>query len=145
MVSLKMDKLERGSRIRRNTLVRSQLTATTPLGQPAPAPSASQQHPTKQNWQPLHKWLLGPEQTSRQSRSNRIRSGESVEAEQRGRRIWYQNWSFLKDQDQMVTVPYTDSTTNLIHLPRQIYKIKRCCQIRAISAAGISSTATQGE
>ncbi|XP_047927245.1 uncharacterized protein C2orf50 homolog isoform X2 [Anser cygnoides] len=26
---------------------------------------------------------------------------ESVEAEQRGRKIWYQNWSFLKDYDQM--------------------------------------------
>ncbi|KFQ11169.1 Uncharacterized protein C2orf50, partial [Leptosomus discolor] len=26
---------------------------------------------------------------------------ESVEAEQRRRKIWYQNWSFLKDYDQM--------------------------------------------
>ncbi|KFQ37233.1 Uncharacterized protein C2orf50, partial [Mesitornis unicolor] len=26
---------------------------------------------------------------------------ESVKAEQRGRKIWYQNWSFLKDCDQM--------------------------------------------
>ncbi|XP_014812268.1 PREDICTED: uncharacterized protein C2orf50 homolog isoform X2 [Calidris pugnax] len=26
---------------------------------------------------------------------------EAVEAEQRGRKIWYQNWSFLKDYDQM--------------------------------------------
>ncbi|XP_009971700.3 uncharacterized protein C2orf50 homolog [Tyto alba] len=26
---------------------------------------------------------------------------ESVEAEQRGRNIWYQNWSFLKDYDLM--------------------------------------------
>ncbi|XP_064002868.1 uncharacterized protein C2orf50 homolog [Pogoniulus pusillus] len=26
---------------------------------------------------------------------------ESVEAEQRGRKIWHQNWSFLKDYDQM--------------------------------------------
>lgn len=69
MVSLKMDKLERSSWIRRNTLVRSQHTATTPLGQPAPAPSVSQQHPTEQNWQTLHKQLLGPGQTSRQSRS----------------------------------------------------------------------------
>ncbi|KAM3675816.1 LOW QUALITY PROTEIN: ciliary microtubule inner protein 5 [Ammospiza maritima maritima] len=34
-----MDKLERGSGIRRNTLVRSQQTGITPLGQPSPAPS----------------------------------------------------------------------------------------------------------
>lgn len=33
MVSLKMDKLERGSGIRRNTLVRSQQTGTIPVGQ----------------------------------------------------------------------------------------------------------------
>ncbi|XP_053918659.1 uncharacterized protein C2orf50 homolog isoform X2 [Cuculus canorus] len=26
---------------------------------------------------------------------------EAVEAEQRARKIWYQNWSFLKDYDQM--------------------------------------------
>ncbi|RLW12137.1 hypothetical protein DV515_00000704, partial [Chloebia gouldiae] len=46
-----------------------------------------EEHPAEQNWQPLHKWLLGPGQTSRQTRSNRIRSGESVEDGQRGRRI----------------------------------------------------------
>ncbi|KFV77097.1 Uncharacterized protein C2orf50, partial [Dryobates pubescens] len=26
---------------------------------------------------------------------------ESVEAEQRGRKLWHQNWSFLKDYDQL--------------------------------------------
>uniref|UniRef100_A0A8C4XLH5 Chromosome 2 open reading frame 50 n=1 Tax=Falco tinnunculus TaxID=100819 RepID=A0A8C4XLH5_FALTI len=101
-----MDKLGmgKGSGIRRNTLGRSQLAAT-PRGQPDSAPSASLSStqprrpvtapPATQAWAD-EQAALQPDQVQ-QDKIWR----ESVEAEQRGRKIWYQNWSFLKDYDQM--------------------------------------------
>ncbi|XP_009463725.1 PREDICTED: uncharacterized protein C2orf50 homolog [Nipponia nippon] len=100
-----MDKLGKGSGFRRNTLVRPRQPATTPLGQPASAPSVS-----PGSTQPRRPVIAQPaarawadEQAALQQdqvQQDKIWR-ESVEAEQRQRRIWYQNWSFLKDYDQM--------------------------------------------
>ncbi|XP_009557965.1 uncharacterized protein C2orf50 homolog isoform X1 [Cuculus canorus] len=100
-----MGKLERGFGFRRNTWVRSWQPATTPLRQPASAPSVSLgstqprrpvvAQPAAQAW--------ADEQAAPQQdhvRQDKIWR-EAVEAEQRARKIWYQNWSFLKDYDQM--------------------------------------------
>ncbi|KAM7062240.1 LOW QUALITY PROTEIN: ciliary microtubule inner protein 5 [Acridotheres tristis] len=93
-----MDKLERGSGIGRNTLVRSQLTATTPLGQPAPAPSISAAPNQAELATTAQMATWAADEQAEQVQQDKI--WKSVEAEQR-RRIWYQNWSFLKDHDQM--------------------------------------------
>nr|XP_021149251.1 uncharacterized protein C2orf50 homolog isoform X3 [Columba livia] len=103
--SLKMDKLGKGSEFRRNTLVRSRQPATTSLGQPASAPSAS-----LGSTQPRRPVVAQPAARAWADKQAALQQDqvqqdkiwrESVEAEQRGRKIWYQNWSFLKDYDQM--------------------------------------------
>ncbi|KAM6123194.1 ciliary microtubule inner protein 5 [Pterocles gutturalis] len=100
-----MDRMGKSSASRRNTLVKSWQPATTPLGKPASAPFVSlgstqlrrpvTAQPAAQAW--------AAEQAARhqdQIQQDKIWR-ESVEAEQRRRKIWYQNWSFLKDYDQM--------------------------------------------
>ncbi|XP_051469174.1 uncharacterized protein C2orf50 homolog [Apus apus] len=98
-MSHKMDTLGRSSGFRRKTWTRSGQQETTALGQPSPAPS-----------QPRRAVTAGPaagawagEQAALQEDQVQLDKiwRESVEAEQRGRKIWYQNWSFLKDYDQM--------------------------------------------
>ncbi|XP_031466952.1 uncharacterized protein C2orf50 homolog [Phasianus colchicus] len=101
-MSVKMDMLEKGSGFGRNTLTRSWHPASTALGQPASAPPLS--HGSIR---------LGRAHLAARSRAEEQEAlqqdqvqqdkvwRESVEAERRGRKIWYQNWSFLKDYDQM--------------------------------------------
>ncbi|XP_030345126.1 uncharacterized protein C2orf50 homolog isoform X2 [Strigops habroptila] len=99
-----MDKLEKGSGFRRNTSVRSQQPATTSLGQPASAPSASlsSTQPRRSVTQPATRARADEQAALQQDQVQQDKIWrESVEAEQRGRKIWYQNWSFLKDYDQM--------------------------------------------
>nr|XP_009491222.1 PREDICTED: uncharacterized protein C2orf50 homolog [Pelecanus crispus] len=100
-----MDKLGKGSGFRRNTLVRSWQPATTPLGQPASAPSVS-----LGSTQPRRPVIAQPPARAWADERAALQQDqvqqdkiwrESVETEQRRRKIWYQNWSFLKDYDQM--------------------------------------------
>ncbi|KAM6207715.1 ciliary microtubule inner protein 5 [Sarcoramphus papa] len=100
-----MDKLGKSSGFSRNTLVRSWQPATTPLGQPASAPSVY-----LGSTQPRRPVIAQPatgvwENEQAALQQDQVQQDkiwrESVEAEQRGRKIWYQNWSFLKDYDQM--------------------------------------------
>ncbi|KAM4787501.1 LOW QUALITY PROTEIN: ciliary microtubule inner protein 5 [Cyanocitta cristata] len=87
MVSLKTDKLERGSGFRRNTLIRSQQRATTPPGQPAPAPSVSTAPSQAEltTTAQLATWAWADEQAD-QVQQDKI---ESVEAERRGRKTCF--------------------------------------------------------
>ncbi|XP_008943682.1 PREDICTED: uncharacterized protein C2orf50 homolog [Merops nubicus] len=100
-----MDKLRKSSGFRKNSSGTSWKPATTPLGQPASAPSVSlgrtqprrpvTAQPATQAWAdeqaPLQQDQVQQDKIWR----------DLVEAEQRGRKMWYQNWSFLKDYDQM--------------------------------------------
>uniref|UniRef100_A0A8C3GLP3 Chromosome 2 open reading frame 50 n=1 Tax=Cairina moschata TaxID=8855 RepID=A0A8C3GLP3_CAIMO len=104
-VSLKMDVLGKGSGFRRNRRTRSWQAATTPLGQAASAPSLS-----RGSTQPGRPVLAQTAARSRADEQAALQQDqvqqdkiwrEFVEAEQRGKKIWYQNWSFLKDYDQM--------------------------------------------
>nr|XP_021149250.1 uncharacterized protein C2orf50 homolog isoform X2 [Columba livia] len=90
--SLKMDKLGKGSEFRRNTLVRSRQPATTSLGQPASAPSAS-----LGSTQPRRPVVAQPAARAWADKQAALQQDqvqqdkiwrESVEAEQRGRKIW---------------------------------------------------------
>ncbi|XP_010018454.1 PREDICTED: uncharacterized protein C2orf50 homolog [Nestor notabilis] len=100
-----MGKLEKGSGFRRNTLVRSQQPATTSLGLPASAPSASlgSTQPSRSVVaQPATRAWADEQAALQQDQVQQDKIWrESVEAEQRGRKNWYHNWSFLKDYDQM--------------------------------------------
>ncbi|XP_009976290.1 PREDICTED: uncharacterized protein C2orf50 homolog [Tauraco erythrolophus] len=100
-----MHKLGKDSGFTRNTLVRSWQPATTPLGQPASAPSVSlgSTQPRRPiTAQPATQAWADEEAALQQDQVQQDKIWrESVEAEQRGRKIWYQNWSFLKDYDQM--------------------------------------------
>ncbi|XP_074717656.1 ciliary microtubule inner protein 5 [Strix uralensis] len=99
-----MDKMRKSSGFRRNTLVRSWQPATTPVGQPASAPSVSLGSTRPRSvFGQLSTQAWADEQAALQQdqvQQDKIWR-ESVEAEQRGRKIWHQNWSFLKDYDQM--------------------------------------------
>uniref|UniRef100_A0A8C3K8N8 Chromosome 2 open reading frame 50 n=1 Tax=Calidris pygmaea TaxID=425635 RepID=A0A8C3K8N8_9CHAR len=100
-----MDKLGKGSGFRRNTMVRSWQPATTPLGQPASAPfvSLGSNQPRRPVVaQPATRAWAEEQAALQQDQVQQDKIWrEAVEAEQRGRKIWYQNWSFLKDYDQM--------------------------------------------
>ncbi|XP_035178464.1 uncharacterized protein C2orf50 homolog isoform X1 [Oxyura jamaicensis] len=84
---------------------RSWQAATTPLGQAASAPSLSRG--STQPGRPVLAQTAGRSRAGEQAalQQDQVQQDkiwrESVEAEQRGRKIWYQNWSFLKDYDQM--------------------------------------------
>ncbi|XP_054052440.1 uncharacterized protein C2orf50 homolog isoform X1 [Rissa tridactyla] len=100
-----MDKRGKRSGFRRNNLVRSWQPATTPVGQPASAPSVS-----LGSTQPRRAVVAQPATRARAAEQAALQQDqvqqdriwrEAVEAEQKGRKIWYQNWSFLKDYDQM--------------------------------------------
>ncbi|XP_010145793.1 PREDICTED: uncharacterized protein C2orf50 homolog [Eurypyga helias] len=95
-----MDKSGKGSGFRRNTLVRSWQPATTPPEQQALAPSASLRstHPRRPVIAQPAPQASADEQAALQQ--DRVQP-DKMEAEQRGRKIWCQNWSFLKDYDQM--------------------------------------------
>ncbi|KAM9562436.1 ciliary microtubule inner protein 5 isoform 2-T3 [Guaruba guarouba] len=100
-----MVKLGNGSGCRRNTSVRSRQPATTSLGQPALGPSVSlgSTQPRRPAVAQLATRAWAGEQAALQHdqvQQDKIWR-ESVEAEERGRKTWYQNWSFLKDYDQM--------------------------------------------
>ncbi|XP_010125722.1 PREDICTED: uncharacterized protein C2orf50 homolog, partial [Chlamydotis macqueenii] len=104
-VSLKTDKLGKDSGFRKNTLVTSWQPASTPLGQRVSSPSMSLgstqprrlvvAQPATRAWADEHAALQQD-----QVQQDKIWK-DIVEAEERGRKIWYQNWSFLKDYDQM--------------------------------------------
>ncbi|OXB63071.1 hypothetical protein ASZ78_016793 [Callipepla squamata] len=97
-----MDKLGKGSGFGRNTLTGSWQPVSKPLGQPASAPPLSHGS-TRPGRAHLASRPRAEEQAALQQdqvQQDKIWR-ESVEAEQRGRKIWYQNWSFLKDYDQM--------------------------------------------
>ncbi|KAM6433944.1 ciliary microtubule inner protein 5 [Rhynochetos jubatus] len=100
-----MDKSGKGSGFRRNTLVRSRQPATTPLEQQALAPPVSlgSTHPRRPvTAQPAPRAWADKQAALQQDQVQQDKIWrESVEAEQKGRKIWYQNWSFLKDYDQM--------------------------------------------
>nr|XP_010308214.1 PREDICTED: uncharacterized protein C2orf50 homolog [Balearica regulorum gibbericeps] len=100
-----MDKLGKGSGFRRNTLVRSWQPATTPLGQPASAPLlslSSTQARRSDIAQPATQAWADEQAALQQDQVQQDKIWrESVVAEQRVRKIWYRNWSFLKDYDQM--------------------------------------------
>ncbi|KAM6324142.1 ciliary microtubule inner protein 5 [Aegotheles albertisi] len=100
-----MGKSGMGSGFRRNPLVRSWQPATTPLEQPVSALSVSlgSTQPRRPVFAQPAAQARAEEQAALQQ--NQVQQDkiwrESVEAEQRGRKIWYQNWSFLKDCNQM--------------------------------------------
>ncbi|KAM6280484.1 ciliary microtubule inner protein 5 [Porphyrio hochstetteri] len=98
-----MDKLGKGSVFRRNTLVRQ--PATTPLGQSGSAPSmslSSTQRRRPVTAQPATQAWPDEQEAQQQDPVQQDKIWrETVVAEQRGRKTWCQNWSFLKDYDQM--------------------------------------------
>ncbi|XP_069706628.1 uncharacterized protein C2orf50 homolog [Phaenicophaeus curvirostris] len=100
-----MGELEKGFGFRRNTWVRSWQPATTPLRQPASAPPAtlsSTQHRRPVVTQPAARAWADKQEALQHDHVQQDKIWrESVEAEQRARKIWHQNWSFLKDYDQM--------------------------------------------
>ncbi|XP_009870280.1 PREDICTED: uncharacterized protein C2orf50 homolog, partial [Apaloderma vittatum] len=100
-----MDKTGKGSGFRRKTSARSWQAATTSLRHPASAPSVSPgstQLRRPVTAQPATRAWADEQAALQQDQVQQDKIWkEFVEAEQRGRKIWYQNWSFLKDYDQM--------------------------------------------
>ncbi|XP_071598009.1 ciliary microtubule inner protein 5 isoform X1 [Heliangelus exortis] len=101
-----MDKSGMSSRFRNyNTMVRSWQRATTPRGKATLAPPVSLSstqprkpvvaQPAPQAWE--NKQAALQKDQVQQDKIWR----ESVEAEQRRKKIWCQNWSFLSDYDQL--------------------------------------------
>ncbi|XP_062429097.1 uncharacterized protein C2orf50 homolog [Rhea pennata] len=86
--------------LRRATLARSQLPETLHHGDPACHGRAAAALPGRARppVQPLEDRQAALQQNPVQG--DKIWR-ETVEAEKRGRKSWYQNWSFLKDYDQM--------------------------------------------
>lgn len=91
-ISLEMDKLGKRSGFRRNNLVRSWQPATTPVGQPASAPSVS-----LGSTQPRRAVVAQPATRARAAEQAALQQDqvqqdriwrEAVEAEQKGRKIW---------------------------------------------------------
>ncbi|XP_015714905.1 uncharacterized protein C2orf50 homolog isoform X1 [Coturnix japonica] len=101
-MSVKMDTLEKGSGFGRNTLNGSRHPASKALEQTASAPPLSR----GSIWPGRAHLAARPRAEERAAlQQDQVQQDkvwrESVEAERRGRKIWYQNWSFLKDYDQM--------------------------------------------
>ncbi|XP_042751305.1 uncharacterized protein C2orf50 homolog [Lagopus leucura] len=101
-MSVKMDMLEKGTGFGRNTLTGSWHPANTAMGQSASAPPLS-----RGSIRLGRAHLAARSRTEEQAalQQDQVQQDkvwrESVEAERRGRKIWHQNWSFLKDYDQM--------------------------------------------
>ncbi|XP_013810504.1 uncharacterized protein C2orf50 homolog [Apteryx mantelli] len=95
-----MDTVGTSSGLRRATLARSRLPGAPRRGEPA-CPSRAAAAPLGCVQPPARPHMDGQATLQQNLVQGDKIWREVVEAEQRGRKSWYQNWSFLKDYDQM--------------------------------------------